>query len=330
MPSPVEQALAGPGARHSALRDDRVLIVPGGHRPGTPDQRQRDRNRAQLPISGPRRIVVLGCTVGAGQTMTALMTGEILASLRADLVAVFDLNPGPAALSLRARARPALSQAASLSPSRLEVLSCADGVISDGLISGGLISSGGFAAQGDIADGLGAADAPDAGDALDAGQMFERASSRYLLALADPSAAVLPTLLAVADQLLLVAPASAAAAGAIGMTFEWLEAHNQGALARSAVMVLNGVSRHTTPHVVRAEQVAKGQCRAIVRVPWDDQLKTSSQNGRPPAPAAHAGQHWAGLLSQASVTAYTALAGVLVAGLAGTPGRPAGSRPADL
>jgi len=66
---------------------------------------------------------VLGCTVGAGQTITALMIGEVLASLRADQVAVLDLNPGERSLAQRAKARPALNQAASLGPSRLEVLS---------------------------------------------------------------------------------------------------------------------------------------------------------------------------------------------------------------
>ena len=55
---------------------------------------QRDRARARLPVPGGRRVVVLGCTVGAGQTVTTLLTGEVLASLRDDQVAVLDLNPG--------------------------------------------------------------------------------------------------------------------------------------------------------------------------------------------------------------------------------------------
>jgi hypothetical protein len=57
-------------------------------------------------------------------------------------------------------------------------------------------------------------------------------------------------------------------------------------------------------HVEQAEVVVRGRCRAIVRVPWDD-------------PAAS-------LQTQTRV-AYTALAGVLIAGLAaattgGSPG----------
>ncbi len=102
VPPAVERALAGPSARRGDARAGRVTVVPGGHRPGTPDQGQRDRARAQLPIGWPVRIVVLGCTVGAGQTITTLLTGEMLASMRADDVAVLDLNPGVASLARRA------------------------------------------------------------------------------------------------------------------------------------------------------------------------------------------------------------------------------------
>ena len=56
-----------------------VVVVPGGHRPGKPDQVQRDQARARLALTGPARIVVLGCTAGAGQTMTTLITGQLLA-----------------------------------------------------------------------------------------------------------------------------------------------------------------------------------------------------------------------------------------------------------
>src|SRR5262249_56903255 len=87
----VERALRsqpGPGRR------DRVVVVPGGHRPGKPDQLQRDRARARLPIPAPQRIVVLGCTRGAGQTTTVLLAGDMPASPRGEPAAVLDLNPG--------------------------------------------------------------------------------------------------------------------------------------------------------------------------------------------------------------------------------------------
>ena len=127
----------------------------------------------------------------------------------------------------------------------------------------------------------------------------------------------MPRLLAIADQLVLVAPASAAAPGAIAMTFEWLEAHGQAGLAAGAVMVLNGVSRRSAAFVDQAERVCAGRCRAIVRVPWDDQLQSHSTKWtHPVAPGSQARQHWAGLLSPATAGAYTALAGVLMVSLA--------------
>ena len=132
--------------------------------------------------------------------------------------------------------------------------------------------------------------------------MLDLVSARYPLALADPAAAAVPRVLAVADQLVLVVPASPDAASALAMTLEWLEAHGRGGLAMSAITVLNGVSRATMRHVEQAESVASGRCRAIIRVPWDDRL-----------------QGQAGPVSSATVHAYTALAGVLIAGLAETP-----------
>ena len=299
-PPAVERALAGPSARRGDVRPGRVSVVPGGHRPGQPDLLQRDRVRAQLPIGAPARIVVLGCTVGAGQTMTALLAGEMLASLRADKVAVLDLNPGASSLARRAESRPALSQAGSLGPSRLVV------IVPPRPGSAGSAAHGGAAGQ--------AASRRDpAADAL----AFSAAGDRHELVLADPATAAVPRMLAVADQLVLVAPASAAAPGAIAMTFEWLEAHGQAGLAAGAVMVLNGVSRRSAAFVEQAERVCAGRCRAIVRVPWDDQIQSHSTKWtHPAAPGSQARQHWAGLLSPATAGAYTALAGVLVASLA--------------
>jgi hypothetical protein len=271
---PVERALADPSARRNDGRTGRVAVVPGGHRPGKPDQLQRDRARAMLPIQGQRSAVVLGCTVGAGQTMATLLTGEVLASLRSDPVAVLDLNPGTDSLARRAIRRPALGPASPAGSSRLVVL------------------GGGGASGGQQVDPAGAV------------SEFARAVSAHRLVLADPSTVAVPRLLALADQLILVAPASAAAARAIGMTFEWLDAHGEAALAARAIMVMNGVSRRSLTHVEAAERVCVGRCRAIVRIPWDDQLKNL------PAPA--------GLLSPGTANAYTALAGVLVTALAGS------------
>ena len=298
----VERALRGPADNRGDGWHDRVVVVPGGHRPGRPDFQQRDRARAQLPVAGCRRIVVLGCTVGAGQTMTALMTGEVLASVRDEPVAVLDLNPGPGSLAERADSMPALAPGPAGSgqdhlhhppgPSRLAVIS---------------------------SEPAAAAGPPDDA-AEDVARIFELLSARYTLTLADPGASAVPRVLAIADQLVLVAPASQDAARAIAMTLEWLEAHGHAELAGNSATVINGVSRPTISHVEQAEAVARGRCRAIVRVPWDDQLKKPEVKrivgGDPVAPLARPGGR---LLGPAAVQAYTALGGVLVAGLATAP-----------
>jgi hypothetical protein len=299
VPPAVEEALAGPSARRDAARTGaarigRVTVVPGGFRPGKPDQLHRDRARAQQVIAAPSSVVVLGCTVGAGQTVTTMVTAEVLASVREERVAALDLNPGAASLAVRARNRPALSQAASLGPSRLSVLRPYWHV--DPAMTG----------DEDVGP------APVTGPADDA-EALVRASAEHDLVLVDPCTASVPRLLPIADQLVLIAPASAAAASAIGMTLEWLEAHGQAPLAAGAIMVFNGVSRRTMPQVEQAERVCVGRCRAIVAIPWDDQLR-ARPTGR--AGQRGGGQHWAGVLGQATVGAYTALAGVLVAALA--------------
>jgi hypothetical protein len=283
----VERALGNPSDRRSAGWHDRVVVVPGGHRPGRPDQMQRDRARARLPIPAGRRVVVLGCTVGAGQTVTALLTGEVLASLRDDQVAVLDLNPGSGSLAQRAAAVPSLTDSGPPAPTRLEVVTRET--------------------------------AAAAGPEDDVTKIFELLSARYPITLTDPGAATVPRVLATASQLIMVAPASQDAATALASTREWLEAHGHIELADGAIIVLNGVSRHTIRHVEQAEALARGRCRAIIRVPWDDSLKNPGpERAAPPGQATTAGPAGGGL-SQAALNAYTALAGVLVAALADAP-----------
>lgn len=304
-PLAVESAIAGPAAQRGSGSGQRVVVIPGGHRPGKPDRLQRDRSRARLPISGPRGVVLLGCTVGAGQTTTALLLGEVLASARDDTITVLDLNPNAGSATRRAVARPALSQAASLGPSRLRVLGSDQAAAPEA------------AETPEAAQAAGAARSAQSGAADDLA-LLDEACETSSLVLADPATPAVPRLIAVADQLVLVAPATAAAAGAITMTIEWLEAHGHGTLAGGAILVLNGVSRRTMPHVEAAERVAAGRCRAIVRVPWDDQLNSSQvKRAVPAAVGTSAGQHWTGVISPPAVAAYTALAGVLVASLAG-------------
>jgi MinD-like ATPase involved in chromosome partitioning or flagellar assembly len=283
----VERALGSPSDRRSAGWHDRVVVVPGGHRPGRPDQMQRDRARARLPIPTGRRVVVLGCTVGAGQTMTALLTGEVLASLRDDQVAVLDLNPGSGSLAQRAAAVPSLTGSEPPGPARLEVVTRETAAV--------------------------------AGQEDDVTKIFELLSARYPITLTDPGAATVPRVLAAASQLIMVAPASQDAAAALASTREWLEAHGHAELADDAIIVLNGVSRHTMRHVEQAEALARGRCRAIIRVPWDESLKNPGPERIAPPDQATMADQATGALSQGALNAYTALAGVLVTALADAP-----------
>jgi MinD-like ATPase involved in chromosome partitioning or flagellar assembly len=120
--------------------------------------------------------------------------------------------------------------------------------------------------------------------------------------------------LARADQLVLVAPASPDAATSLANTQQWLGAHGYGELAARAVTVVNGVSKRTKDDVVRAESVVRGRCRAIVRVPWDDLL--SSRPGPDQAGLDQASPDQQPALQPQTRLAYTALAGVLVTSLA--------------
>src|SRR5262249_24565474 len=116
-PAPVERALSAPGEHRSAGWRGHVTVISGGRGPGRPDHVKEARSRAVLPLDRPRLVVVLGCTVGAGQTVNALMLADLLAGLLGGLggerVAGLDLNPGPASLTELAGA-PAITVSALL------------------------------------------------------------------------------------------------------------------------------------------------------------------------------------------------------------------------
>ena len=127
----------------------------------------------------------------------------------------------------------------------------------------------------------------------------------YPLTVLDPGAAGLTRLLKVTDQLVVVVPANVDAAGALADTRDWLDNNGHAELAMQSVTVINGVSRRSLPDVESAESIARGRSRAIVRVPWDDMLPVAAANPSTLRPQTR--------------VAYTALSGVLVAGLAAVP-----------
>jgi len=292
----VERALSGPDSVGDVSWRRRVKVVTGGQGPGQRDQEVLDRERARMPLPGPRRIAVLGCTSGAGQSAIALMTGHTLAAVRQVPVAALDLNPGQG--SLAARLEPATSVAALLAGRGPDPLSGADS---------GAAATRGRSAR---ARARGRLDVIAGDSAYPLGQEDYRLlagllAERYPLTMIDPAPSGLTRVLSLADQLVLVTPASPEAASALAHTQQWLSAHGYDELAARAVTVVNGVSKASMGDVERAEAVARGHCRAIVRIPWEDVLA----DGAPGVSA----------LRPQARHAYTALAGVLVAGLAAVP-----------
>jgi MinD-like ATPase involved in chromosome partitioning or flagellar assembly len=312
-PAAVERALGAPGQQRAGTSwREHVRVVPGGHGPGRPDMERRDRARVLLPIRGPRLIVVLGCTVGAGQTVTALMLADVLASLRTEPVAALDLNPGQTSLAELAGISPAATARGLLAGQQ------APGPRNPGPRNPGQPD---LIAHDSVADGR-----PDLPDA-DYARLIRILADRYPLTLTDPGATAVARVLAAADQLVLVAPASADAAQAVTMTMEWLDGHGYGDLVTNAIAVINGVSKRSMTHVEQAELVVRGRCRATVRVPWDDHLGAPRDEqiaATPGGPGTGDASRFGQLRPQVQ-HAYTALAGVLVSALAVEPARPHGA-----
>jgi MinD-like ATPase involved in chromosome partitioning or flagellar assembly len=320
-PAPVERALSGPGERRTTGWRSHVTVVPGGRGPGRPDHVKEARARAVLPLDRPRLVVVLGCTVGAGQTVTTLMLADLLAGLRGEPVAALDLNPGPASLTELARV-PAITVSALLADRAPGAHAAHTGHRSPAPARG--TPARGARTRGRL-DVICQDVAPDGGAALPNLQhdrLIGVLASRYPLTLADPGAPAVAKLLAEAGQLVLVAPASPDAAQAVSMTSEYLAGHGHGALARHSIAVLNGVSQRSVRHAEQAEHVLRGRCRAIVRVPWDDHLaEPEAERGIRDSLEAADGPPRLARLRPAVLQAYTALAGVLVSSLADDPVR---------
>ncbi|GAA3663803.1 hypothetical protein GCM10022224_029680 [Nonomuraea antimicrobica] len=280
-----------------------VVVGGGGVRT---DGSEIDEARARSVFGGGRRIVVLGCTGGAGQSTTALMLGHTFAHYRDDRVVAVDANTGGGTLTSK------------IQPETPETLTS--------LMSGldrvsGYLTMRGYTTR--TASGLEVISADtDAGAEQRLadrsffsdhrlGESMRLLDRHYKLAVIDPAAALAARLLPYADQLVLVVPASEEASEAVAMTYEWLDGHGCAELRRRAVMVVNGVSRRSMTDVEQAESMARGRCRAIVRVPWEDGLAPDGGEVVDP-----------GQLRAAGRRAYLALAGVVVAGFAAQTVRP--------
>ncbi|MBG0815057.1 TcpE family conjugal transfer membrane protein [Planomonospora sp. ID82291] len=274
-----------------------VVMGPGSG--SRTDGSEVDEARARGAFGGSRRVVVLGCTGGAGQTTTALMLGHTLARLRGDRVLAIDASTGAHALSGRIRGE---------SPETLSsLLAGLDGV--QGYLGMRAYTSrcaSGLEVLGGDSDAGAEQRLSDRALFSDRrlGQAMDLLDRHYKLVVVDPAAALAARVLPYADQLIMVAPASEDGADAVAMTYEWLDGHGCTDLRRRAIMVVNGVSRRSMADVEQAEAVARGRCRAIVRVPWEDELAPGRSERVEPSHLRAPGRR-----------AYLALAGVVVAGL---------------
>ncbi|MEV7806513.1 TcpE family conjugal transfer membrane protein [Microbispora sp. NPDC088329] len=270
-------------------------VVVGGSRT---DGMEVDEARTRIPLTTSRRIMVLGCTGGAGQTTTALMLGHTLARYREDRVLALDANTGEDTLTTRIAAE---------SPETLSSLIEGSEEVTGylGMRAYTTRCESGLEVVGADTDDRVTQRLAERAFLADWRRTLAALDRHYRLTVIDPAAALAARLLPYADQLVLVAPASEDASEAVAMTYEWLDGHGCSDLRRRAVMVINGVSRRSLPDVEQAEAVASGRCRAIVRVPWEDELAP----GRPgPVDVNH--------LRMGGRRAYVALAGVIVSGLA--------------
>ncbi|WP_433350644.1 TcpE family conjugal transfer membrane protein [Microtetraspora malaysiensis] len=282
------ESVVGRDASGGWRRIAQVVVGGGG---GRTDGMEIDVARARTVLTGSRRILVLGCTGGAGQTTTTVMLGHTFAKHRDDRIVALDASTGEHTLTTRIAAE---------SPETLSSLLAGSGGVS------GYLGMRAYTTRCESGLEVVGADS-DAGAAqrLESGwpRMLAALDRHYRLIIVDPAAALAARLLPYADQLVLVAPASEDAPEAVAMTYEWLDGHGCSDLRRRAVMVVNGVSRRSASDVEQAEAVARGRCRAIVRIPWEDEL--SRQGPVDPARLRPGGRR-----------AYVALAGVIASGLA--------------
>ncbi|MEV0662555.1 TcpE family conjugal transfer membrane protein [Actinomadura luteofluorescens] len=295
-PPPSGPAITPPGPEHEVTSGGlRRLIhaVGGGHGEVDADYQQR----IQQPFHGTRHVVVLGCTGGAGQTVTSLMLGHTFAQHNGEPVVAIDVNPGPGALARRTRS--------DTNETLTGLITRADQVSS--LTAMRRYTSQAKSGLDVIAAGKNPLQALDDRDYALAIRTLDKF---YSVTLLDAAAAVVARVLPYADQIVLVAPASADAPRAVAMTFEWLDGHGYEELRSRAVTVINGVSRRSMDDVEQAEAVARGRCRALVRIPWDDHLSMD-----------RAPRNELKSLRTPTRRAYLALAGVVAGGFTVMPER---------
>ena len=242
----IERALGEAQGSH-----DGELAPPGqggGRRPGAGQAGPGGAGSrpGQAAAVGSYRIVVLGCTRGAGQTVTALMVGHILAGAPGTGTARRSTLPpapprwppvtrrpsrcGPCFAGLEAEQRPAQDV-------RLDVIASLPAKQAHQAMARQAMARQATARQAT------ATAPPTPSTPHDSRRLADLLAERYPLTMIDPAPSGLTRVLARADQLVVVAPASPDAATSLANTQQWLGAHGYGELAARAVTVVNGVGQ---------------------------------------------------------------------------------------
>lgn len=275
-PSPPPQAKQADEESRGWRRLARAVTSPGRDH-AFAAQASRDAVAVRdASFDGSRRVVVVGCAAGAGQTVTALLLGHTLAARRRDRCVAVDAGPSSGSLTRRSRME---------SPETLSALldqhECIHGYL--GLRAYTSQAGSGLEV---IASDDDPASLDDFGDEDYAGaaNVLDR---YYAITVYDPAPSIAGRLLPLADQLVLVSPPGAESD--VAATLDWVERCGHARLISGAVVVARDSRKkgkaggEDDPVAQRASQ----RCGATVRVPWDGRLQQKSSarlelDGLPP------------------------------------------------
>ncbi|MFJ8448113.1 MinD/ParA family protein [[Kitasatospora] papulosa] len=284
--APAPPGFSGHGSTlgHSSsveLSSDRLLRNKAGVRGslkklcigGRNAERVRQEKLAVLhtPVMDCYRIAVISLKGGVGKTTTTTALGATLASERQDRVVAIDANPDAGTLSRRVRRETnatirdlvadlpnlpnymAVRRYTSQSPSGLEVLA------ND--VDPALSTSFNDEDYRKVVDCLG---------------------QHYPIILTDSGTGLLHSamggVLALADQLIVVATSSVDGAASASTTLDWLNAHGYADLVQRSITVVSEPRR--TSKIVKLNDVVahfRARCRGVVVVPFDEHLSAGAE-----------------------------------------------------
>ncbi|GAB3661175.1 hypothetical protein GCM10027589_23280 [Actinocorallia lasiicapitis] len=213
----------------------------------------QDEARISRPFHGTRRIAVLGCAPGAGQTATTLALGQIFAGRRREPVIALDLDPGAGSLARRVRIDSHLTVHDLVA---VEVATREDLRPYVSRIKGGLdVATSGLSGDRVLSD-------------VDYARLLRTLDGHYALILADPGPDRLAHLLPHVDQIVLVGAAGPATISGLTSLLTTLEAAGHGGLCSRAAVALVG----TGGDARRALAEARALCRTVIPLPRDGYL----------------------------------------------------------